>query len=377
MKVLYVVNIPAPYRMEFFHELGKLCELTVLAEASTSSDRNPRWFHGSAQWNFHFEVLPSLHLGKNLVFCPSILKCLSKEKFDLVILGVYSTPTQMLASLWLRLMGRPYALNSDGGFIKQESPLAAAVKRFFISSAAWWLSSGEGTDRYLRHYGAAAERIHPYPFTSLSQKDTLPESPGRQVKELEKGRVGINGKLVLSVGTFEHRKGFDRLLEAWKELDSEGYTLALIGGGPEKERYEAIIRSRGLQNVRLVDFLDRAGLLAWYRAADLFVLPTRYDIWGLVVNEALSQALPVVSTDGALAARELVKDGINGFVTGNGDMPALVDRVRRILEDDGLREAMSHESVKSVKAYTIENMAAVHAELFQHIGRGGVPVCRA
>ena len=94
-------------------------------------------------------------------------------------------------------------------------------------------------------------------------------------------------------------------LEAWdKELDDK-YNLVIVGGGQDEAQYRGYIKERGLKNVYLVGFKPKAEVFEYYKAADLFVLPTREDIWGLVINEAMAVGLPVVSTDMCVAATEL------------------------------------------------------------------------
>ena len=68
-----------------------------------------------------------------------------------------------------------------------------------------------------------------------------------------------------------------------------------------------------------IDFLQTSELKQYYKLSDIFVLPTKYDVWGLVVNEAMSQGLPVISTSACVAAIELVSNGYNGYVIDRVD----------------------------------------------------------
>jgi glycosyltransferase involved in cell wall biosynthesis len=91
-----------------------------------------------------------------------------------------------------------------------------------------------------------------------------------------------------------------------------------------------------------------------YSAADLLVLASEFEPWGMVVNEAMCCGLPVVVSDKVGAAADLVADGINGFVYPVGDVPALADRVLRLVEDEGLRRAMARESVRRIGEWSVE-----------------------
>ena len=118
MKVLFLTNLPSPYRVKFFSELGNLCELTVLYERKSASDRDDKWKVKSD--NTFTEIF--LH-GKTIdtdnSFCPEVLKYLSSD-YDVIVIGMYSTYTAMLAMLWMKLCRIPYYISIDGGFIVEE-----------------------------------------------------------------------------------------------------------------------------------------------------------------------------------------------------------------------------------------------------------------
>ena len=100
-------------------------------------------------------------------------------------------------------------------------------------------------------------------------------------------------------------------------------------------------------------------------SADLFVLPTREDIWGLVINEAMSNGLPIISTNRCIAGLELVKDGENGFIVPVDDVDALSQKIETILSNEQILETMGKKSLEKIKDYTFEQMAKRHMEIFQ------------
>ena len=103
----------------------------------------------------------------------------------------------------------------------------------------------------------------------------------------------------------------------------------------------------------------------------VFVFPTRQDAWGLVVNEAMANGLPVVSTQKCVAALEMIKEGKNGYVVPINDVLELKTAVENIMESQELRYAMSKESIETMKKkYTIENMAKEHIKIFEKEKKG-------
>ena len=134
-------------------------------------------------------------------------------------------------------------------------------------------------------------------------------------------------KNVLTVGQFIHRKGFDILLKAHQYNDDD-VALIIIGGSPTEE-YLKIIKDYNLKNVYFIEFQKKSVLAQYFKAADLFVLPTREDIWGLVINEAMGYGLPVITTENCVAGIELIEDGINGYIVPNEDVKELSEKMKK------------------------------------------------
>ena len=152
------------------------------------------------------------------------------------------------------------------------------------------------------------------------------------------------------------------LMHAAKDLDPD--IGIYIVGGEATDEYIRLREELGLANVHFLSFQKKERLALLYKAADVFVLPTREDIWGLVINEALAYGLPTITTDRCVAGLELIEDGINGYVVPVGDAKALAEKIRAVLASD-LGE-MGAAALKKVRPYTLENMAKTHAEIFEN-----------
>lgn len=168
-------------------------------------------------------------------------------------------------------------------------------------------------------------------------------------------------KIAITVGQFIYRKGFDILLNAWALCDKE-YELYIIGSEPTKE-YIEIKKCLHLENVHFEGFKTKEDLKYYYQAADLFVFPTREDIWGLVINEAMANGLPVITTDKCVAGIELIRNGENGFIVPAEDPKKLASKINELMRDDLLRKMMAENNLQKIRKYTIENMARSHIEV--------------
>lgn len=366
MEILYITNIPSPYRVEFFRELSKYCELTVIYDRAAASDRDCAWAGDvDGEDTFHSIVLQGINAGHDMAFSFGILPWLRKG-YDHIIIGVYSSPTAMLAIEYLRWKKLSFILNADGGFIKNDRRFTAAIKRHFIGSASAWLGTGAPTADYLEHYGAKRDKIYDYPFTSLSKSQLF--FPSAKQRREAKDKLGFKEqRLVLSVGSFIPRKGFELLIKAGKGL-SDNIGIVIIGGSPTKE-YESLVTENHPDHVHFVGFKVWNELKEYYIAADLFVLPTKEDIWGLVVNEAMAFGLPVVSSQYSIAGQMLVKDGETGYLTDPHNTDRMAEYIMDILTIEGEAERMGGNAYELIQGYTIEQMAVRHIELLTSLNR--------
>ena len=119
----------------------------------------------------------------------------------------------------------------------------------------------------------------------------------------------------------------------------------------------------GLKNINFLEFEKKEVLYKYYKAADLFILPTREDIWGLVINEAMAHGLPVITTKKCVAGMELVIKGVNGEIVEVEDFTEMRLAIENILYSKEIKE-LQKSSLSIIKKYTIEEMAKAHLKIF-------------
>ncbi|MCJ7511766.1 MAG: glycosyltransferase [Anaerolineales bacterium] len=186
--------------------------------------------------------------------------------------------------------------------------------------------------------------------------------------------------MVLFVGRIEPLKGVDTLLQAMAILKQEGtlerrpMSVAIIGGDPEADPERMTAEMLRLQNLRIelgmgdvVAFLgkrDQDTLQYYYSAADMVVVPSHYESFGMVALEAMACGAPVVASEtGGLAF--LVKDGETGFHVPTSDAGALAQRLKLLAEDDGLRERLGRQAAAYARNYAWADITRQVVQLYE------------
>jgi glycosyltransferase involved in cell wall biosynthesis len=354
MKVLFLTNIPSPYTTNFFNELGKSVDLTVVYERERAADRSSSWGDGEII-NFKKIVLKGLKKGNEQSLSFGILKHL-KRNYDYIILGSFTTPTGILAVLWMKLFRIKYSLFSEGGIAKNGKGIKELIKKIIIRRANLYLSSCKLGDEYFVQYGADKDKIRRIIFTTLYEHDIEPNA------DFIENRTNNIPKLI-AVGRFIESKGFMGLIEVSREINKDyPHELHIVGSGTEKDKYINYINDYKLNNIYVIDQLDKDALLKYYRESDIFVLPTKSDTWGLVIIEAMSQGLPIITTNTCVAGREFV-DQNSGLLYDYSNLIELKNSLVQLINDNKLMKQLSYNNYIKMKDYTFENMVKGHLDI--------------
>ncbi len=353
-KVLFLTNIPAPYRINFFNELGKLVDLTVLFEAKTTpfSDFN---YNLDQKLNFTAIFLSDGDIRERKVDW-KVLPFLKRGLYDHVVVTNYGYATEAAAIFALKARRIPYEMELDGGVLRNENILARAVKRLLVGGAARYWSTGAQTDRFFETLACRKRSFVIRSRRSMSERLFL--TPDKE-KTIAKKSLHSIQKIVSGRGAL-HLKGFDLLIRAAARLPQVG-GLHRRRSAPD----EWLNSRRKLGSIGYIcEYAPKETVQAYYRAADAFVLATRGDVWGLVVNEAMANALPVITTEGCVAGCEMIQNGQNGFLIPCDAWEPIAEHLNALLTNDALREQISNAALNTVRGYTLEAMARAHAALF-------------
>ena len=369
LRVAVLSELPTPYRWPLFQRVAAepSLDVSVFFYSRNESDRD--WtvaVEGSGRPKVEFLPGRALHVrGKRSLFFhwnPSILGRLRRGSFDVVVVPGWSMPTSVAAALTCRARGVPYVIFSE---THERSPRPAwlrATKRValrpLIGGASAWLATGTLSEDFFVKHGADRARI--FRFANTPDVDALTtridaERPRRAEVRAALG-VPADAPMALFVARLIGAKGPATLVAAQALLEARGAApwLVLVGDGPEAKTLREFTATRRLSRVVFAGSRQPSELPSLYAAADLFVLPSLHEPWGVVVNEAMAAGLPLVLTDRVGAAPDLLQDGVNGRLVPAGDAARLADAVGELTADAALRARMGAESKRIVAGWGYE-----------------------
>jgi glycosyltransferase involved in cell wall biosynthesis len=339
-----LTEIPAPYRIPLFNALAERVDLHALFLAR-SDPRRPFYELHDDEWRFAHRVLRgrSLRRGSRwLVLSRGVLRELRRLRPDAIGVGGWHQPAFWMALAHARARRVPLLVwvESTSRDARSEALPLRLARRSMIRWASGFFVPGEAAADYVRSFGVEERRI------AIAPNAIDATLFGRAAVD----RSRRNGCTFLYAGRLDAEKGLDVLLRAFERVPGQ---LIVAGSGRDEDRLRALASER----VRFVGPLDRDELVSLYAEADAFVLPSRSEPWGMVLNEAAAAGLPLIATEEAGAARDLVEEGINGFRVPAGDEEALATALRRIAEDAAFRAAAGAHSLELGRRFTPEAWA--------------------
>ena len=292
-----------------------------------------------------------------------IIKCIN-GRFALPVTYVLARLRRTPFVLWTGIWRHPTWL-----FHRLTFPLT----RYLYTHADAIAVYGPHVRDYLISVGVKPERIF-IAWHAVENANYARAVPAVETDAL-RAELGVAGRrVVLYVGRLVGIKALPDLVEAVGQLSNLAPVLVLVGHGPQRAALEQQARAAGV-DVRFVGYVPTGGLAAYYAMANVFVLPSMTtaagrETWGLVVNEAMNQGLPVVATEAVgAAAGGLVRDGETGCIVPERNPAALAAALRDLLENPDLAQRLGAAGKREVASWTNERMVAGFMAAAEHARR--------
>lgn len=294
------------------------------------------------------------------LFNPGLWTLIRDERFDAVLIAGYYFASAWIALAAAKCHGTPALFVSDSHSLRSwraQSGWKLRIKKVLLrrifSLVDAVIVSSTGGIEYLKSLGFPEARVVLAPTAVdndwwIEQEAKVDHGAARAA-----WKIPDEATVALFCGKLQRWKGPADLLEAFARAKVADSYLAFAGDGPERSNLERRAIELGIASrVRFLGFLNQSQLPSAYRAADLFVLPSLFEPFGLVVNEAMLCGLPVAVSDRVGARFDLVRPGENGYVFPAGDVGALSAILGEILPDPEKRARMGAASRQRMETWS-------------------------
>jgi len=376
-RVAYVVTHPIQYQASLLRYLscagGIDLRVFFLSDFSLQEHYEPalkqtfKWDTVLAE-GYKWEILPRIFSRPSTALRPwrpvaRLRRCWREGHFDAVWVHGWGHLGLCQVMRDAASLGLPVLLRGESA---PELNLSLTMGRRFrdtvylqwlLRRIAGFLCIGTRNRDFYRQYQVPEERLFSVPYAVDNGFFQARCAEARRQREIFRRSLGLQpGRpVVLFAGKFVAAKAPDELLAAFKRVHgrltgSAAPYLLYVGDGPLREPTEAQAKPLG-DAVRFLGFRNQSELPALYDLCDVFVLPSRFEPWGLVLNEAMNAARTVIVSDRVGANPDLVANRDNGFVYPSGDVATLTARLLQVLQSPRLRATMGERSLRRITSW--------------------------
>ena len=365
-RLVLLTEIISPYRIPLFNALASRSEVELHVIFLSETDPSLRqWQVYKDEIRFSYEILSSARkrvAGFNMLLNRGVARALDHKSPEVILCGGYSYVASWRAMFWAKSHGIPLILWSESN--RQDSRrghwLVEFLKRAFLKRCDRFVVPGRSARRYLSSHGVHDSFIYTAPNAVDNALFTKSADVACNDAVALRRRLQLPGRYFLFVGRFVAEKGVFELLSAYAKLDERLRTqigLVLVGDGAAKPVLQELAANITPGRVIFPGFAQREQLPVYYALADMLILPTYTDTWGLVVNEGMACGLPVILSCAAGCAEDLVEENWNGLLIPPKDESALVVAMERLATQSDVRLQMAANSRQRIVRYSPEEWA--------------------
>jgi len=380
MRLAALLTHPIQYFAPLFRTLAALPELELTVYYGSQRGTVPLLDPGFGKaytWDtpllegYRYKFLPGIFREADSTspadqLNPSIVTEITPRRYDAIwVHGYNAGHISRLAILTALAKGVPVLMRAETHLLVDPPSAAKQYAKNLILPAlfrrlAGFLYIGALNKAFYQRFGVPESRLFPCPYTVDNAYFRSHAAALATQRQALRGKWGINDErpAILYAGKLVAWKQPLLLLEAYRRVrQRRACALLLAGDGPLRGEIESEIRKAAIPDVCITGFLNQTEIPKAYAAADLLVLPSRFEPWGLVVNEAMNFALPVVVSDRVGCGPDLVRPGVNGEVFEHRSADALETALERLLAQQELLPEFGRASLQRIEQWGLPETA--------------------
>jgi len=366
-RLVILTEIISPYRIPLFNAL--VCRNEVDLHVIFLAETDPtlrQWRVYKDEIKFSYQVLPSFRkrIGRyNLLLNRGLGAALGDARPDAILCGGYNYIASWQALYWARVRSIPFLLWSESNVqdLRRGYPLVEFLKDEFLHRCGGFVVPGLSARAYLRAHKIKDEII----FDALNAVDNdlfaAAAAEARTNAAARRRELRLPSRYFLFVGRLVREKGVFELLAAYAKLDERSRReigLVFAGDGASRKQLEEQAASISPGAIIFPGFAHREVLASYYALAEMLILPTYTDPWGLVVNEAMACGLPVIVSHAAGCAADLVRENWNGLLIPPRDVSSLATAMNHLASEPAMLAMMGANSAQHISKFSPEQWPA-------------------
>ncbi len=281
-----------------------------------------------------------------------------KNRPDAIIVYGYQSWVNVATMLTARALGIPVIFRDEIDFIDYSSPFIKNIKKIILPilfkiPSAFFYSYTRSKDFYVSNK-VRKEKLFFHPCAVDNEYFQKRASSEQSLKKTLKNKYELphRSKVLLYVGRLDERKRVMDIARAYCKLVNKKNTyLVYVGSGPKESDIKKFAKRNDLLNILTFGSMDRSELHKFYSIADIFIIPSDYDPSPKAMNEAMNFSLPIITSKNVGTAKDLVKNGKNGYVVSVGDISQMAKKIEQVLSNPKLKKKMGKESLKIVSGW--------------------------
>jgi glycosyltransferase involved in cell wall biosynthesis len=297
---------------------------------------------------------------------PQIWNELRSGRYDVLWLHGHYYAANLIALMAAKSRGLPVFMRGESHLGLPRGPVKTVLRRPLMKTVYRlcdrFLAIGSANTAFYRAMGVSEDKIFLVPYSVDNDRFTnaagLTQSQRADVRQRYK--IPTDRPAILFASKLTPRKRPTDLLEAARRLKQRTkvpHAIVIAGSGELDQELRDFCTKHSIDNVVFLGFINQSELPRLYGASDIFVLPSENEPWGLAVNEAMCAGLPVVVSRGVGCVADLVGDGVNGYTPPLGDLDALAEAMRRLVEDENLRREQGRASLARISRWGFRECA--------------------
>lgn len=360
-RLVILTEIISPYRIPLFNALAR--DLTVDLHVIFLAETDPelrQWHVDKAQIAFSYQVLASWRkrIGPyNLLLNRGLAPALAAAAPHAIICGGYNYIASWQALLWARMHTVPFLLWSESNQqdLRRGHALVEVLKAEFLQRCSGFLVPGVSARDYLRAHKIKSEMIFIAPNAVDNDLFAAAAGAARQNATQIRKHLNLPERYFLFVGRLVPAKGVFDLLSAYAKLNApvrQRVGLVFVGDGVARQALEVQASAISPGMIRFCGFAQQEQLATYYALAEMLILPTYTDTWGLVVNEAMACGLPVILSRVAGCGPDLISANGDGLLMDPGDVDRLAATMQQFILQPELGVAVGARNVEHISRYS-------------------------